>query len=142
MLLRVCCRKHDVVLLFACPSICSLVGRLSVCLSLQLAVLSHLLLLPGLCVIIILFVVRLFGANVMALIADAYSSISLSHLFIFRLKMDSEPNLKADGVILRNLKGAMYKMGVHPITARVTSLVSSDDIVVVGTIGYGCQLFR
>ena len=95
-----------------------------------------------LCVIIILSVVRLFGANVMALKADAYSSISLSHLFIFRLKMDSEPNLKADGVILRNLKGAMYKMGVHPITARVTSLVSSDDIVVVGTIGYGCQLFR
>ena len=51
-------------------------------------------------------------------------------------------NLSAEGVILRNLKGAMYKMSLHPTESRVTAMTSHGNHVFVGIANQGCQVFR
>ena len=51
-------------------------------------------------------------------------------------------NLKPDGVILRNLKGAIYRMVVRPMEMCVTSVTALDRYVFLATIGYGCLVFK
>ncbi|ELU12335.1 hypothetical protein CAPTEDRAFT_220197 [Capitella teleta] len=51
-------------------------------------------------------------------------------------------NLSAEGVILRNLKGAMYKMTVNPLESKVISMSSHGNYIFVGIANQGCHIYK
>ncbi len=53
-------------------------------------------------------------------------------------------NLPQDGVVLRNLRGAMYKLEVKtlPESGRVTSMTSLEDRLFVGVANAGIYVYR
>lgn len=57
---------------------------------------------------------------------------------------EGEYNLPQDGVVLRNLKGAMYKMALKDLggNARVTCMTSQGNLVFVGVANRGLRVFR
>ena len=51
-------------------------------------------------------------------------------------------NLSAEGVVLRNLKSAMYRYTVKPLESRVISMSSHGNFVFVGIANQGCHMYR